>query len=307
MPNKKISIVWNPSRKCVWDCAFCCLNAVSEKKKGEIQKIPELSFEEKRQFIDQLTPGRFNLDFGGGEILSNPEHLDLILYASERIGADSIGVSKTGVNLTDSVIEKLKGKIHDIELSLDVAPSQPYDLRPDGYHSSAAVGMVKLKAAGFYVGAQTVLTRRNISEKTIDALFAWLDKNNIDKWSLLRLFPSGRGKTFQDITPSYDEYCRTVDYIKKISAGSGVYVHFQYLLPGHEGYTTDCRAVKRSVGVLHNGFVSGCFWDLDEEMHPTKNRYVLGRVPQENIEDILANSKSRYWLDGEHKCEIFER
>lgn len=306
MINKKISIVWNPSRQCVWNCAFCCLNAVIEQKNA-IQKTPELSLKEKKQFIDQLAPEKFSLDFGGGEILLNPDHLSLILYASERLGSQNIGISKTGSHLTSEVIAKLAGKINDIELSLDVAPDQPYELRPIGYHTSAADGMLKLKAAGFYVGAQTVLTRQNISEEKIDDLFSWLQKNNIDKWSLLRLFPSGRGKDFQDITPSYDEYCRVVEYIKKISDGSNVYVHFQYLLPGHKGYTTNCRAVKRSIGVLHNGYVTACFWDLDENMQPTENQYVLGKIPEEHIDDILLNDKAKYWLDCEHKCKIFER
>lgn len=304
MAQKKTTIVWNPSRKCIWNCAFCCLNAVTETS-GEKLQIPELDFAEKKQFIDQLTANKFSLDFGGGEILSNPDHLSLILYASEKLGPKNIGISKTGAYLTDEVVKKLAGKINDIELSMDIAPHQNYKLRPTGYHESAAEGMIKLKAYGFYVGAQTVLTKHNITEEKINELFTWLDQHHIDKWSLLRLFPAGRGSQFQDTTPSYDEYCSAVEHIKKISRSSAMLVHFQYLLPGHENYTTNCRAVKRSIGVLHNGYVVACFWDLDEDMSPTDNRYILGKVPEDNIEDILSSEKARYWLEPDHKCRIF--
>lgn len=304
MSQKKTTIVWNPSRKCVWNCAFCCLNAVT-KAQFEKQKVFELTLAEKKQFIDQLSPEKFSLDFGGGEILLNPEHLDLILYAAEKLGPKNISISKTGAFLSDEIINKLVGKINDIELSLDVAPHQDYELRPSGYHTSAAYGMIKLKNFGFYVGAQTVLTKQNISQAKIYELFTWLNKHNIDKWSLLRLFPAGRGSQFQNITPTYDEYCQVVEYIKKITCGSNILVHFQYLLPGHENYTTNCRAVKRSIGVLHNGYVTACFWDLDENMSPNDNKYILGKVPEDNIEELLANKKAQYWLEQDHKCQIF--
>ncbi len=307
MSSHKTSIVWNPSRKCVWNCAFCCLNAVTESNDNSIKDLPELTIEEKKLFIKQLSPEKFSLDFGGGEVLANPEHLDLILYASDHLGAKNIGISKTGAYLTDEIMLKLSGKINDIELSLDVAPSEPYPLRPAKYHELAAQGMIKLKSYGIYVGAQTVLTKHNIAKEKVAALFAWLEEHEIDKWSLLRLFPAGRGGQFDNITPSYEEYCQVVEYIQSISKNSKLNVHFQYLLPGHPNYTTKCRAVKRSVGLLHNGYITACFWDLDEEMMPKDAKYILGKVPDETLEAILSNEKSQYWLSSDNNCRIFER
>lgn len=313
--DKKLSIIWNLTRLCSWNCRFCCVNA---KYQGSLKQVNcaknvnykysnELNYRDKVKIIDQLTPGRFRIDFSGGELLIDPLNIDLILYASQKLGPDSVGMSISGMFLTDELIEKLVGKVNDIELTLDYLPYKPYELRPVGYHEYAAHAVTRLVNSGFRVGVQTVITRENIQKKKIYTLYNWLEENKVSEWSLLRFFPSGRAKKFVNCAPSFDEYCDIVDYIKQITWNAKTLkVHFQYLLPNHDQYTINCRAVKKSIGILPDGTVISCFWALNENMAPTDNEFILGKLPEENIESLLSGSKAGYWKLNDHKCKIFD-
>ncbi|MBD7912400.1 MULTISPECIES: radical SAM protein [Clostridium] len=312
MKNKK-SIIWNLTRACAWNCKFCC---VSAKYVKDFEKINlgrdenyrfqgELDFNSKVRIIDQLKEGDFRIDFSGGDLLIDPLNLDLIIYASEKLGKENVGISISGAFVTEEIVERLRGKINDVEITLDYLPYYHYKMRPAGYHEYAAKAMKLFESAGFVVGAQTVITKDNISKEKLMNLYSWLEENKIDEWSILRFFSSGRGKYFSELKPTHEEYCQMVDYIKEITAKGNIKVDFQYLLPNHEKYTLDCRAVKRSIGILTDGTVVGCFWALDENMKPVDDRYILGKLPDMNIYDILENKKSKYWLENENSCGFF--
>ncbi len=305
------TIIWNMTRKCPWNCTFCCVSAkyigsFNKQNKSETAiNDDELNYNQKIKIIDQLKKGDFRIDFSGGDLLIDSSNLDVILYASEKIGYENVGISVSGAFLDEKTIERLKGKIHDVEMTMDKVPFKYYPYRPIGYHEYTAHAAVHLRRAGIRVGIQTVLTKGNIDKKSIDSLFAWLVNHDINEWSLIRYFQSGRGVNFKNLEPTHKEYCEVVDYIKKISEGSNLEIHFQYLLPNHDGYTLDCRAVKKSIGILPDGVVTSCFWGLDDDMKPLDDKYHLGKLPVENIYDILSNDKAAYWCDKYHSCEIF--
>ncbi len=311
---KKTSIIWNVTRLCSWTCKFCCVNAefISNLEQVNINKDvnycykTELSFSDKIKIIDQLTHNKYTIDFSGGEILIDPLNVELVLYASKKLGADSVGISTSGVFITDEVINKLSGNVRDVEITLDYLPFRPYKLRTVGYHEYAAYAINRLITHGFTVGVQTVLTKENISKNIILEIFDWLEKNKVDSWSLLRFFPSGRGSKYNRLVPSYDEYCNIVEYISQLSKNSNLKVHFQYLLPNHSGYNEECRAVKKSIGILPDGSVTACFWALDENMLPRDDIFYLGKLPQDNIDNILNSEKANYWKNQKHHCKIFD-
>lgn len=312
--NEKLSIVWNLTRFCCWNCKFCCVNAelvrgfsqINSNRDEAFSMENELSYLEKIRILEQMRNCNYKLDFSGGEVLIDPLNIEVIKYASKILGKENIGVSTSGMFLTDDVIENIKDYINDVELTLDNVPFEYYELRSMGYHEFVSDVVKRLVDNDITVGIETVLTKKNINEKNIDKLFNWLVKHKVNKWSLLRFFPSGRGKNHVDLVPSHEEYCSVVDYIKKLAVNSDMEVHFQYLLPNHSGYTNCCRAVKKSIGILPNGVVTSCFWALNENMMPKDDKFYLGKLPEESLEMILNNKESLYWSKNELKCEIFE-
>lgn len=313
---RRRTIIWNLTRYCAWNCQFCCVGAICVRPFGIINQEmdpeftydgKELTYLQKVAIIDQLKDGNYRIDFSGGELLIDPMNLKLIQYASEKLGKENVGISVSGAFITDEIVEILKNTVTDVEITLDYLPFIPYMLRPVGYHEYAANAIQKLKKQGIRVGVQTVLTHENISFNKIRLMYNWIKENNVDEWSILRFFPSGRGIQYEAITPTHTQYCEAVKFIKRISNNGNIEVKFQYLLPNHEGYTLECRAVKKSIGILPDGTVIACFWALDKDMLPKDDKYILGKLPSQHINDILTSSKAMAWINKCHVCDIFKK
>lgn len=308
----KISIIWNLTRLGPWNCKICCVDALckgSNQINLDNQKDysygDELSFIGKKEIIDQLTPGNFRIDFSGGELLVDPMNVDLVLYASERLGAENVGISVSGAFMTDEIIDRLAGKIDNVELTLDCVPFKSYHLRPFGYHEQAAYAIMRLKQKGINVGVQTVLLKDNMKRETLLELFNWLEKNAVDEWSLLRFFPSGRGRNYVHLTPTNDEYKDVVAIIKDITKNGNTKVSFQYLLPDHPRHTLECRAVKKSIGILPDGKVVACFWGISSGMKIEDALFYLGDLKKQSLDEILSGTKANYWREGNYYCKYF--
>ena len=127
------SIIWNMTRKCAWNCKFCCVAAkyVGFSQSDKLTEVTdELTYKEKIEVIDKLKKGDFRIDFSGGDLLVDKSNLDVVLYASEKLGPENIGISVSGAFLNDEVISKLAGRIHDVELTLDRVPFEYDKNRP---------------------------------------------------------------------------------------------------------------------------------------------------------------------------------
>lgn len=308
------NIVWNMTRACVWNCKFCCVNAI---KVADFTRIntnrsrtycfnEELNYNRKIEIISKMKQGDFTLDFSGGDLLIDPLNLEVVLFASKQLGKENVGISVSGAFITDEIVEKLAGKVNDVEMTLDMPPFEFYKMRPVGYHEFTANAVEKLRKSDIKVGIETVITRENMDKNSISKLFDWLVDHNVNEWSLLRFFGSGRGNRYAKIQPTHKEYCEAIRFIKELSAESGMKIHFQYLLPGHDGYTLECRAVKKSIGILPDGIVTACFWGVDENMKADRDEFVLGNLKEQDIYEILLSQKAVKWCNNPEKCRIFD-
>ncbi len=305
---EKMSVIWDVTRWCPWDCQICCMGAVSD----PMCKLQELSLEEKEEVLEQLAELKaereVRLDMSGGEIMMDKAHLKLIQRAAELLGSEKIGISTSGINIDTATAEILAKCTHDVELTLDCLPGKAYELRKDGYHKNAAIAIDILKKAGVHVGVQTVLCKKNNTQEEMEKLLRWLCLHDVDEWSILRFFPVGRGADYEQEQLSEEECGRAVEMIRsihKVFPGKKPALDFHYLMPGHEKSTSQCRCVKKSIGILPDGTVTACFWALDRNMAVREDKYRLGNIVDKPLQDILQNDKSKYWLCREHCCELF--
>lgn len=86
------------------------MEKVNVNKDPKFKYDNELSYEEKIKIIDQLEYGKYRIDFSGGDLLIDPLNLDVIEYASEKLGSENVGISISGRFVDEEIIEKLKGK-----------------------------------------------------------------------------------------------------------------------------------------------------------------------------------------------------
>lgn len=309
---ERISVIWNLTQKCLWNCSFCCVDAkkVKDFKVYNEQKDPcfafegELTFAQKKKIIDNMEPDKYRVDFSGGELFLDPMNVELILYASDKFGMENIGVSTSGALITNDVAEKLKNKVKDVEVTVDCIPFEGYKYRPIGYHEYTERGLQILTEHGIHTGVQTVITKENSDYEKLQKLFDWLEANRIDDWSILKFMPVGRGAAFKELCLSNKEYTEVVENIKKITEKTKINICFQYMLPNHEKYTKECRAVKKSIGILPNGNVIACFWALGKNMEVADDAFLLGNAVDNTVSEILENEKSMYWKNDKHVCVI---
>lgn len=307
---KKLTIVYDVTPYCVFNCNICCMGASNDPACRGTELTPEQKLRVTEQ-VKELEDNGYDVrvDLSGGEIFTNvPVHKQLIAAFSAALGKEKVGISCSGYNVDSELAEFLAKNVHDVELTMDVAPDRAYKLRPRKYGEVAAKAVGFLKEAGCKVGIQTVVSSYN--NKSVDALgvLAWTCANGVDNWSILRFFPSGRGARFPEAAMT-DAECE--DYVKRVQSMVNYIqvehkpeVDFHYLMPGHSKYTTECRCVRKSIGILPNGDVVACFWALDSATGAIDPKFLLGNVKESSLLEILNSEKARYWSDCSHGCEL---
>lgn len=304
---RKLSIIYDMTSACPWDCRICCVSAKKDRDEDE------LSLLEKEMVINAIIefskkrPVR--CDVSGGELFTDIRHLEMLRKLSEGIGKENVGISISGAYLSEEIAEELSDIVSDVELTLDCPPDMEYPIRPCGYHKIAAKAAIMLKEKNVKVGIQTVLTKDNCNLKMMEGQLEWMCNNHIDDWSFIKFFPVGKGCDCPEKGITEKEWLWYQNNLEKRVALLGLdapKLDYHYLLPNHAKHSEECRCVKRSIGILPNGVVTSCFWGLDNKRNPLDSRFVLGKVPGESLVSIMESKKAKYWESQPHKCCLLQ-
>lgn len=308
---KKISIIYDVTALCPWGCAICCMGATADMSCRRNELTQKQKLDVVRQVKDLSQNGYdVRIDLSGGEPFTDiPAHTELIAEFSKVLGKDKVGVSCSGYGIDRKLAEFLGKTVQDVEMTMDVVPDKyHYKLRPAGYSAAAAKAVPLLKEAGCEVGIQTVANTYNCSFDDALAVFDWACNNGVDRWSILRFFPSGRGADYPEAAMTDKECSEYVRMVQNIAdsrtVGHKPVVDFHYLMPGHSKYTDVCRCVRHSIGILPNGNVVACFWALDSNTGAIDPKFLLGNVKDSSLLEIMNGKKAHYWSDCEHCCEL---
>lgn len=301
-----LSIVYDMTRRCPWNCAICCMGASSKPDacRGELPQERKLSL------MDELPNlGRpVRIDFSGGELMTNPENLLVIDRAAARLGRDQIGISVSGWGIDADVAARLSACVAECEMTMDTIPGRSYYLRPDGYAAAAAKAVPLLRAQGVRAGIQTVLACSNTNAENLTELYRWLCENSVDEWSLLRFYPSGRGEAYPQecLSPELEHWA--VRFIQQLDRDNPSprkpSVNFHYTMAGHPKSSSECRCVRKSIGILPDGQVTACFWAVDANTGIVEPKFLLGSLKESSLKDILNSTAAAYWTRVPHCCEL---
>lgn len=307
---KKLSVIYDVTALCPWNCSICCMGASSEKSCLQRELSPEQKLDVVHQ-VQELSQNGYDvkIDLSGGEIFTDiPQHKQLIAAFSTALGKDKVGISCSGYHIDKDLARFLGETVADVEMTMDVVPYRQYSLRPDGYSIAAAKAVPLLKAAGCEVGLQTVVSTYNNRYEDALSVFGWACANQVDNWSILRFFASGRGADFPEAAMTDMECANYVHMVQEMTkhcpATHQPKVDFHYLMPGHKKFSNVCRCVRHSIGILPNGDVVACFWALDTQTGAVDPKFLLGNVKEQSLLEILNGEKARYWSDCEHCCEL---
>lgn len=303
-----LSIVYDVTRQCPWNCAICCMGA--EMKKNEC--VRELSFEEKMDVVEKIAEVKHirnvRVDFSGGEIFTDMRNVEVIEHAAEILGCENIGISSSGYMIDDKLARRLSKCICECEMTMDVAPGQSYSLRPRGYALAAAKAVPFLKKYGITTGIQTVLAQSNCQEKILRDIYSWICNEGVECWSLLKFYPSGRGADYPEEQLNEEMEAWVVGIIQEMhrrnTAKHKPKIDFHYTMKGHEKYSDECRCVKKSIGIMPDGEVTACFWAVDSNTGIIAPKFRLGNLKEQTLTDIILGEKAEYWMNCRHCCEL---
>jgi len=268
-----------------------------------------MSFQQKLAAADKLARIDCSVDLSGGEVMLNKqEHLELLKRLSVNLGRERVGLSCSGWGFDDETAKRLSDAAGSVEMTMDVHPYTEYVLRPQGYHKEAAHAVKCLKQYDICVGLQTVITRAHYENRyLLTELYGWLCDNGIEEWSILKFFPSGRGEDHLRLELSDSENKEVVDFIRRLDASRQLpgkpEINIHYLMPGSEK-NSECRCVRKSVGILPDGRVTACFWGLSKEGGFTDEKFYLGNICTEGMDTILNSERAACWLRRKGDCPM---
>jgi radical SAM protein with 4Fe4S-binding SPASM domain len=201
---RKPVVVWNVTRTCNLNCMHCYSDSVAQEYEGE------LTNEQGRALLDDLA--RFGVPavlLSGGEPLARRDTLELAAYARD-LGL-KVTLSTNGTLLDMHKAERIWALgLSYVGISLDgIGTVNDLFRGKTGAFKRAVQGIRNCKAVGQKVGLRMTLTPHNIDN--LDAIFDFVEYENIERACFYHLVPAGRGR--DEIALTHEDSRRAIQTI----------------------------------------------------------------------------------------------
>jgi radical SAM protein with 4Fe4S-binding SPASM domain len=296
-------VVWTTTRSCNLACVHCYAAATNRPPSGE------LSTGEARAMIEDLAAfGVPVLLLSGGEPLRRPDLLDLMAHA-RSLGLH-VTLSTNGTLISRTVAEQLRAVgLGYVGISLDGAEATHDRFRgQQGAFRAALRGIRNAKAAGLRVGLRLTLTRHTVHD--LPDLFAFAEREGIDRICFYHLVPSGRGRFLLSDLLSPAEVRSAVDIIFRraaeyVAQGAPIeiltvdnHADAAYLYLWVRRYVGEARAEEVRTALERNGGnrsgVAIAHIDNRGNVHPDQFWW------QCSLGNVRARPFSAIWADTSH-------
>ncbi len=161
--------------------------------------------------------------------------------------------------------------------------------------------------------AECPLTAHNIQDSILTRLYLNLHEAGIDKFLLMRLFPSGRGVLREADIPTPAQYRRAINLLRELEAKYGSpQLKLQCALKFFDNQNLEenpCDLFRESFGLMADGTLLASPWAVGARGQPFHDVWVLGNLASTPLETILSSEKAKEYerrLDENFgHCKIF--
>lgn len=284
------------TNKCVTACKYCYADKQTAYKELTTERILELIHEAATLKMDYI-------DVIGGEIFCKKDW-NIIIKALVEANLTPNYIS-TKVPITEHIAQLLSetGYNNVVQISLDTLKdeilSKTIGVR-NGYIEKIKKGIELLCKYGFKVQIDTILTKYNVFEDEIRALYEYIRTiDNLVYWKIRVPMPSiYNRKTFYEIEADKSSLQNIITFIKEnIQPTSNIKIIIsdrELIDTFREGKRTDenfrdgkCSVLQQNLFILPDGKVSLCeqlYW------HP---RFIIGDLRTQSIEEVWQSEKAK--------------
>jgi MoaA/NifB/PqqE/SkfB family radical SAM enzyme len=321
-----MDIIWNITRLCPWACDCCCVDAIQVRRQGEqirlwssgngetalpyltenstvfeqavkqIQSLrSELTLDEKLQVLENVRPFAPKIDFSGGDPLIVSENLEVIKRAASDFGRAKVTLTATGAGFPSYKVADVAPHIGELNFTYDSPDFRGNANRQPGYASGNLHKASEFVQAGVQVRAECPMSVFNVSPELIREMFTRLHEQGIQKFLLMRLFPSGRGGLAPDCIPSPEQYRTAIKIAREMEAKlSYPKVLLQCalkLFDRTEGGANPCNLLRESFGLMWDGTLLFSPWAIGPDGRPMDDTWVVGNLATTPMETLLRTPK----------------
>jgi len=283
-----LKVIWNITKKCEYDCAFCATDSGNKKNNNE------LSFEQRIKIAEELKKiNGLRLDIAGGDPLYDEEVVNTIKHISKYMIKD-LTVTTTGLaikNYSGGNIKKIYSIADEYDISYDYPAQWDEHHRGTKYNKTNYEYISYLLNNGLKVNILVTLSEHNTkNESIINQMIHEIKNLNATSITLLRLIPVGR----QD----YNEYPKNIESYNPLLAiklfkkafSSNLKLHCAFR-PHIESKKNYCNMLTEKIGVDNLGNVYSCAWTGYLKVDNVDNPFYLGNLLENTIEEIFNSEK----------------
>lgn len=289
------TLVWELTMGCNLRCKHCGSSCL-ERLEGELSETEAMEVVEQ---IAELHPRWISLT-GGEPLLRND--WDSITKKLKQL---NIGVRMitNGTLLDEAVAVRMKSCGLDlVSISIDGTEAIHDRIRGKGVYQKAEAAICNLKASGIAAGVNTTVMKENLDN--LEELCERLIGLGVSDWQIQPGLPEGNMVHSPNNVPDVNDLKQLIDFSYQKNNEGKIRVHLAETIGYYTRMETlsrmlalntetpviwkGCNAGIRSLGILHNGDVTGC-------TSMRSRIFVEGNLRRRKLKEIWNNQQSFAW------------
>ena len=309
--NDPIRIIWNITKKCMYNCEICATKDDSRQ---------ELELKDKLKILNHINSlqGRIeSIDFAGGDPCCDQDTIHVINQAIDLYGS-RVSVTTTGAGIEEAINNvafDTKRLLKYSEITIDLAGEAGVSRDVDSRYCIENIAKVIEHSAYFTrLTINVPLLTPSISEDEIEcfvqnilSIAEHFSKAQIAV-KFIRLMPVG-GMILANYPKNYD-LKNIVGKIKNSLTKNGIAVFYHCSIRACLSFSDKnncCLMMRRKIGIDCEGNVFTCAWagylhdqiEFCKMISPIDNPFYLGNLVVNNLSEILSKENERYNLIDE--------